>query len=124
LRWANEGSILPLTSHNKILDAMISVSIYYPNVSGSRFDLEYYKAKHLPMIDHLLKPMGLQQVVVEQGIGTPMPSEPAPYTVITRLLFNNIEEMEMGMGHCGTTLMDDVTNFFTHRPLVQISRLL
>ncbi|MBK8565679.1 MAG: EthD family reductase [Saprospiraceae bacterium] len=101
---------------------MISVSIYYPNANDIRFDLEYFRTKHLPMIDHLLNPMGLQKVIVEQGIGTPMPSEPAPYAVITRLLFNNIEEMEMGMGHCGTALMDDVANFFNHQPIVQISR--
>ena len=29
---------------------MIKVSVMYPNVPGARFDHEYYRAKHMPMV--------------------------------------------------------------------------
>lgn len=103
---------------------MISVSIFYPNTEESRFNLEYYVTQHIPLVEKLLKPMGMEKLEVEQAIGTPMPDEPAPFSVITHLLFNNVEEMEMGMGHFGPELMQDTSNFTNVKPLVQISKRL
>jgi uncharacterized protein (TIGR02118 family) len=101
---------------------MVTVSIFYPNTPESRFDLSYYVTQHIPKMEQMLKPMGMQRVIVEQGIGTPMPDVPPPYSIIAHLIFNNMEEMEMGMGHCSETLMADVPNFFNLQPMVQISR--
>ncbi len=103
---------------------MISVSIFYPNTEESKFNLEYYVTQHVPMVEKLLKPMGMDKLVVEQAMGTPMPNEPAPFSVIEHLLFNNLEEMEMGMGHYGPNLMRDVANFTNVKPVVQISKRL
>lgn len=107
------------TKKNK---AMISVSILYPNTEESRFNLDYYLTRHIPMLQSLLDPMGLEKVVVEEGLGTPMPNVPAPFSVMAHLIFNNLEEMEMSMGHHGPTLMEDVPNFTNVLPIVQISR--
>lgn len=101
---------------------MIVVSVFYPKTAESQFDMGYYKAHHLPMIEGLLKPMGLQGVAVDIAVGTPMPDVPAPFSVVAHLMFNNMEEMEMGMGHHGAALMQDVPNFTNVQPLVQISK--
>lgn len=104
--------------------AMITVSILYPNTSESTFNLDYYMNNHVPMVERLLKPMGLQDVVVEQSVGTPMPGVPAPFSIVARLDFNNVEEMEMGMGHHGEALMRDIPNFSNVQPIVQIGKRL
>ncbi|MBK9013073.1 MAG: EthD family reductase [Saprospiraceae bacterium] len=101
---------------------MISVSIFYPNTKESLFNLEYYVTQHIPMVERLLKPMGMEEVLIDEAIGTPMPEVPAPYSVIAHLVFKNYEEMEMCMGHYGEDLMKDVPNFTNVKPLVQISR--
>jgi uncharacterized protein (TIGR02118 family) len=56
-------------------------------------------------------------------MGTPMPNEPAPFSVITHLIFNNFEEMEMAMGEHGQELMADVPNFTSVQPVMQISKM-
>jgi uncharacterized protein (TIGR02118 family) len=101
---------------------MITVSIFYPNTLESLFNLEYYQTQHLPLIERLLKPMGMEQVMVDQAVGTPMPGISAPFSVIAHLIFNNLEEMELAMGRHGETLMEDVPNFTNVKPLVQINR--
>lgn len=101
---------------------MFSVSIFYPNTKESLFNLEYYVTQHIPMIEKLLKPMGMEEVLIDEALGTPMPYEPPPYSVVAHLIFNNYEEMEMGMGHCGEKLMKDVPNFTNVKPIVQISK--
>ena len=103
---------------------MITVSVFYPKTADSNFNLEYYMTKHVPMIEQLLKPMGMKAVVVEQSIGTPMPDVPAPFSIVARLEFNNMEEMEMGMGHHSEALMGDVPNFSNVQPVVQIGKRL
>ena len=35
---------------------MIQVTVLYPNMPGSRFDLEYYLNTHMPMSGRLLGP--------------------------------------------------------------------
>jgi hypothetical protein len=37
---------------------MISVAVLYPNKAGSKFDLDYYVHRHLPLVRDRLKPMG------------------------------------------------------------------
>ncbi len=101
---------------------MITVSVFYPKTAESTFNLDYYMSNHVPMVERLLKPMGMREVVVEQSIGTPMPNVPAPFSIVARLVFNNVEEMEMGMGHHGETLMRDIPNFSNVQPVVQIGK--
>ena len=38
---------------------MISVAVLYPNKAGSKFDLDYYAHRHLPLVRDRLKPMGI-----------------------------------------------------------------
>ena len=35
---------------------MIKVSVLYPKEVGSRFDMDYYCATHMPMVQRLLAP--------------------------------------------------------------------
>lgn len=103
---------------------MITVSVLYPKTAESTFNLEYYMNNHVPMVERLLKPMGMSEMVVEQSIGTPMPDVPAPFSIVSRLVFSNMEEMEMGMGHHGEALMRDTPNFSNVQPVVQIGKRL
>lgn len=35
---------------------MIKISVYYPNSSDVRFDMNYYVSKHLPMVQKKVGP--------------------------------------------------------------------
>ena len=57
---------------------MIVVSVIYPAASGARFDYDYYMATHIPLVRRLWSGMGLQEVRVLKGNGTP-DGGPPPY---------------------------------------------
>ena len=41
---------------------MISVAVLYPNQAGSKFDLDYFVHRHLPLVRDRLKPMGMRSL--------------------------------------------------------------
>jgi len=45
---------------------MVKVSVFYPNLPGSHFDMSYYCSKHITMVQRLLGPV-LKNVAVEEG---------------------------------------------------------
>ncbi len=98
--------------------------MFYPNTTESMFNLDYYVTQHVPMMERMLKPMGMEEVLVDQALGTPMPYERPPFSVIAHLVFKNHEMMEMCMGQCEADLLKDVPNFTNVAPIVQISRRL
>ena len=51
---------------------MIKVSVLYPNNDGSKFDMEYYLAKHMPMVRQKLAG-ALRGSAVEQGLAGMQP---------------------------------------------------
>jgi len=44
---------------------MIRVSVLYPRSSGKRFDLEYYKKHHMPLVKEKLTPL---KVEIDAGV--------------------------------------------------------
>lgn len=102
---------------------MIRVSFFYPNTRESGFDLDYFLQKHIPATEEVLKPAGLLAVEVDRGIGTPIPDEPVPFSIIEHLMFNNFEEMQTAMGEHSEQVMADVANFTNVKPLIQINRV-
>jgi uncharacterized protein (TIGR02118 family) len=102
---------------------MIRVSIFYPNTQESLFNLDYYLTQHIPMLEHQLRPAGLEKIEVDEGIGTPMPGQPVPFSVIEHLIFDNFENMQMALGEHSEALMADVPNFTNVLPLVQINKV-
>ena len=50
---------------------MIVVSVTYPAIEGSRFDLEYYRSKHVPLVQSCWGPCGLTGARFIRGIGAP-----------------------------------------------------
>ena len=64
---------------------MISVVVLYPNKAGSKFDLDYYVHRHLPLVRDRLQPMGMRSLTytVRSTRWTPRPP-PASLSVVRR----------------------------------------
>jgi uncharacterized protein (TIGR02118 family) len=103
---------------------MIRVVVSYPNQPGSRFDLDYYLNKHMPMVVEKLGPHGLTVAGVDQGISGGAPGSPAKYQIQAHLTFPTVEQMQAGMGTEAPGLMADVPNFTDVTPEVQINQVL
>ncbi|WP_338089458.1 EthD family reductase [Maribacter huludaoensis] len=63
---------------------MIKVSVMYPNSEGVKFDTEYYKNTHLPMVQKLVG-SALKELELDLGVGGRAPGKAAPYVAIAHL---------------------------------------
>ena len=103
---------------------MIRVTVLFPKTSDSHFDMDYYLSKHVPMTTSKLQSLGIPvKTEVDEGLGTIMPGEPAPYAAIGYLLFENMEDLQKGLATHGAEIMGDIPNFTNVQPQIQIGSI-
>jgi len=103
---------------------MIRVTVSYPNTPGARFDLDYYLAKHMPMVDEKMKPHGIRSWSVTKGIGGGAPGSAAAFLMTATMDFDSIEQFQAGMAAHGAAIMADVRNYTDIAPQIQIDEIL
>ena len=57
---------------------MIKVSVMYPNTPGARFDHEYYRDRHMPLVKARLGD-ACKYYTVDKGLAGGAPDAPATY---------------------------------------------
>ena len=103
---------------------MIRVIVSYPNQPGSRFDLDYYLNKHMPMAVERFGRHGLTNSEVDQGISGGGPGSPAKYQIQAHFSFPTPEQMQAGLTAEAAALMADIPNFTDVRPEIQINNVI
>lgn len=103
--------------------AMFKVSVMYPNQENARFDIEYYRTKHLDLVTRHLQPFGLVRTEVLKGISGGA-GQPAPYICIGNLYFETADGYDNGIAASGGALRADIANFTNMAPVRQISEIL
>ena len=94
---------------------MIKVSVMYPSGDDSTFDMDYYRAKHVEIVNRVLKPTRFD---IDKGI------DGQPYMVVAHLWFDSTEAMQAGMGSPDAAeVMADVPNYTTIQPVMQTSEI-
>lgn len=101
---------------------MIKVSVLYPNSAGSRFDMAYYLASHIPMVRQKLGP-ALKGVAVEQGLGGAEPGTPPAYAARRHLLFDSVEASQRAFGPHAEAIVGDIPNYTNTQPAIQVSEI-
>jgi uncharacterized protein (TIGR02118 family) len=98
---------------------MIKVTVFYPRLEGSRFDMSYYCDRDMPMVRNLLSP-ALKGLAVEQGLAGQAPGSPAPYLAIGHLFFASVEEFQSSFAPHSEAIFGDIPNYTNTQPVVQI----
>ncbi len=95
----------------------------YPNGTDVKFDTEYYKKSHLPMVS---KACGnaLKGLELDLGIASRIPGKPAPYIAIAHLMFDNITTFQAAFGPHAETFAADLDNYSNVKGELQISELI
>jgi len=101
---------------------MFRVSVMYPNQEGVRFDIDYYRTKHMALVKKLLKPFGLIKTEVDQGISGGS-GQSAPYICVGHLYFDSKDGYDRGVAQVGTVLRGDIPHFTDAKPIRQISEI-
>jgi len=101
---------------------MIKVSVLYPKTATSRFDIDYYCTKHMPMVKEKVG-AALRSMAVDHGVAGGAPSSQPPYAAIGHLYFDSVEAFQSAFGPHAKAIMADIPNYTDVQPVVQISEV-
>lgn len=101
---------------------MIKVSVLYPAGESTRFDMDYYCKRHMPMVQEKLG-AACKSMAVEQGLAGGAPGAPPTYAAMGHLYFDSVAEFQAAFGPHATTIMADIPNYTNVQPVIQISEV-
>lgn len=97
------------------------VSVFYPNSDGSRFDHDYYRETHLPLVVARWKPAGLVEAPGYRGIAAAGGGTP-PFHALALLHFPTEEAMNAALGGPDAPeVMGDIAKFTDVQPIIQVN---
>ncbi|OUM04104.1 EthD family reductase [Variovorax sp. JS1663] len=101
---------------------MIKVSVMYPNTPGARFDHDYYRDKHMPMIKARMGD-ACRSYTVDKGLAGGAPGEPPTYVAACHIFADSVEAFQAAFGPHVKEILGDVRNYTDLKPLMQISEV-
>ena len=101
---------------------MIQVSVLYPNKEGCKFDHDYYRDSHMPLVKEKLG-AALQATSIDKGLAGGAPDAPVPFVCIGYLTFNTIDDFQQAFGANAEAIMADIPNYTNIEPVIQISEM-
>ena len=99
---------------------MIVVSVMYPASAGAKFDMDYYREKHIPLVGARWNACGVREAKVLHGVGAPGGGA-AAYSVIALLTFDSAADFEQAVAKHGAEIIGDIANFSSVQPLIQVN---
>jgi len=101
---------------------MIKVSIMYPAGENARFDMDYYRTHHMPMVQRVLG-AACKGFTIDRGLGGDAPGSPPRYVAMGHLLFDSVEEFQTAVTPHIADITADIVNYTTAKPIIQISEI-
>lgn len=96
---------------------MIVIGVLYPNTPQMRFDITYYRDKHLPLVRRLLAPMGMRSL----GYFEPVQTDPnAAFRLVAELRFDDMAATNAALSAHGAETQADIPNFTDATPHIII----
>ncbi|WP_128970471.1 EthD family reductase [Bradyrhizobium tropiciagri] len=101
---------------------MIKVSVMYSNKPGARFDHDYYRTKHLPLIKSRMGAT-LKYYAIDKGLADRDGRAPGAYVAMCHLLCDSLDEYQSSFGPHAHEIDGDIRNFTDVTPIIQISEV-
>jgi len=101
---------------------MIKMSVYYPAKGGSRFDHDYYRTRHMPLIGERLGDACLRYEI-EKGIVGREPGSAPEFVAACHVYSPSLETFREAYGPHRAEIVADGPNYTDIRPIVQISEV-
>jgi uncharacterized protein (TIGR02118 family) len=101
---------------------MYKISVMYPGAPDARFDHDYYRDRHMPMVNERLGE-AVQSYTVDKGLAGGAPGAPAPYVAMCHLMCESLDAFGAAMGRHAKEIMGDVPNYTDLKPVMQVSEV-
>jgi uncharacterized protein (TIGR02118 family) len=98
----------------------MSFNVIYPNHEGAKFDSNYYRSTHIPLV---MKVMKAASVILIEGV--PMGTSPAPFAMIAHFQFASSEAIQAALANPAMPeVRADVAKFTDIKPTVMLGKSL
>ncbi|MGO8918610.1 MAG: EthD family reductase [Stellaceae bacterium] len=101
---------------------MIRVSVFYPWSTGATFDMNYYLATHMPMVQKRLG-AACKGISVDQGVAGGAPGTPPSFIAIGHILADSVEAFQAALTPHAQEIMGYIRNFTKIAPTIQVSEV-
>jgi uncharacterized protein (TIGR02118 family) len=105
-----------------ILASMIKLTVFYPYTDGAKFDMEYYRDRHMPMVQQRLG-AACKGIAVEQGLSAGNPGSRPQFIAMGHVYLDSMEDFEVTFSKHVNEFVADVPNYTNIEPLIQISEV-
>ncbi|MFD9899222.1 EthD family reductase [Mesorhizobium sp. NPDC059025] len=101
---------------------MIKMSVYYPADGGSRFDHDYYRTTHMPLIKQRLGDACLRYEIEKGIVGREAGSAPE-FVAACHVYSPSLEIFQQTFAPHRAEVAADVANYTDIAPIVQFSEI-
>jgi uncharacterized protein (TIGR02118 family) len=101
---------------------MIKVSVMYPYQSGARFDHDYYRDKHMPLLKTRMGDT-CKYYTIDKGLSGGAPGTSPTYIGMCHVFTDSLETWEKGFGPHAKEILADIANYTDLAPVIQVSEV-
>jgi uncharacterized protein (TIGR02118 family) len=101
---------------------LIKISIMYPYAEGKTFNMEYYEAKHMPMVASFLG-SNLVKYTIEKGLSSGIPNQPLPFVAIGTFYVKDLAEYQGAVAPHRDAIRADFANYTSVMPVILVSEI-
>ncbi len=102
---------------------MIKVSVMYPNIPGARFNHDYYRDKHMTLVQERMGD-ACKYYTVDKGISGGAPGSAPTYIAMCHIFSESLESFQGAFGPHAADIMADIPNYTDLQPVMQISEVM
>ncbi len=100
----------------------IKVSVMYPYQPGARFDHDYYRDRHMPMVQARLAGACLFYTV-DKGLAGGAPGEPPAFVAMCHIHAESVPTFQAAFGPHAKEIQADIANYTDIVPVLLISEV-
>lgn len=102
---------------------MIKMSVYYLAGRGSKFDHEYYRTRHMPLLQERLGDVCLRYEI-EKGLAGREPGSAPEFVAACHVYSQDLETFQKALSPHRAEISADVSNYTDIVPIVQFSEVI
>ncbi|UDF29969.1 UNVERIFIED_ORG: EthD family reductase [Roseateles sp. XES5] len=102
---------------------MIKMSVYYPADGGSKFDHDYYRTRHMPLLRERLGDACLRYEI-DKGLAGGEAGSTPNFVAACHVYSPSLEIFQKALAPHRAEIRADVANYTDIAPIVQISQII
>jgi uncharacterized protein (TIGR02118 family) len=101
---------------------LIKISVMYPFAEGKTFNMDYYQAKHMPMVAGYIG-SNLVKYTIEKGVASGIPNQPMAYMAIGIFYVKSLSEYQAAIAPNRDAIRADFPNYTNVTPVILVSEV-